>query len=901
MVPSADNGSSPSSETPPNHKSTSAGSNSTQKPPKNRTLPRFAPSSSSVPSVGNQASKKVGNQWKTVKATPVDSPKPNTRCAKCSGCCWPSPKWLMPGKPSSCCKGRCMPMDKSSVFFLQALFLWCIVCLPGNLVTFTLYQRVSNQIALEEANNITDIELIETFIGSSTFDSVEYVYSDEAPMDSPTSRTFPNDRESHSSTTLIPVSVKPINQSQTATDTWPSNGIDAITSPTSVVSTTKPSTMDTSTGTKTTNPGEEMGHPWLSVCSEIQIKVVIDLVRDCFYTRCDELPWCRISNLREIAETSDCPFDIQLCLKHRRANASSHHSGPIALVNHSAHDLESDIYQCHEHFNEHRHFMTKAQFWIEGVSLFVVGIFGIAGNIMTVIVLGRIYSNTTFNRLLMSLAIVDTMLLIYYVLDYGIIGVFMRSKGMDEPLWYRVSFPYILHPLKWICMSASIFMVVAISAERHRAICSPLTHRPTFWPYAVVVFFVASAGNIPRFLEFHLKTIDNKTDYWTTPLNEDQDYITFSSWWDELIVTGIIPLSALVLFNSRIYLKLRASDRQEYRFVGRKRTCQNRTDSVSLASNATNLPPLDRHNNFLSRNSSKHHVVEIHSTGRGKRAYNSSPLPNGSADRLGHNNKQPLKYQKTSSIGSGEEIPLVKTESQPNANFNRNDSNTAIQLSTTSNHLQLPNGYPVPSSGEDECGNGLNQRSSFNLSASRSSPNSVPRVSSPLATKGKDGQMEPSRLLGRGSFSHLSTDSARGSGADPDTPILATAHNRVPVRTNSSSPKNEHGSHYFRKRREKSALILVSIVLIFLFCHTFRLVIQAYEVTHPSHSTAEHHDFCSQRGRFHVPVAFYVMLSASHLLLVVNSSINFLVYCCVGKSFRAELKNIIGSLCRKFC
>lgn len=144
------------------------------------------------------------------------------------------------------------------------------------------------------------------------------------------------------------------------------------------------------------------------------------------------------------------------------------------------------------------------------------------------------------------------------------------------------------------------------------------------------------------------------------------------------------------------------------------------------------------------------------------RAYNSSPLPNGSADRPGHNNKQPLKYQKTSSIGSGEEIPLVKTESQPNANFNRNDSNTAIQLSTTSNHLQLPNGYPVPSSGEDECGNGLNQRSSFNLSASRSSPNSVPRVSSPLATKGKDGQMEPSRLLGRGSFSHLSTDSARG-------------------------------------------------------------------------------------------------------------------------------------------
>jgi hypothetical protein len=53
----------------------------------------------------------------------------------------------------------------------------------------------------------------------------------------------------------------------------------------------------------------------------------------------------------------------------------------------------------------------------------------------------------------------------------------------------------------------------------------------------------------------------------------------------------------------------------------------------------------------------------------------------------------------------------------------------------------------------------------------------------------------------------------------------------------------------FRKRREKSAMILVSIVLTFLFCHTFRLVIQAYEVTHPSHSTEAHHEFCRKRGQ----------------------------------------------------
>ena len=35
------------------------------------------------------------------------------------------------------------------------------------------------------------------------------------------------------------------------------------------------------------------------------------------------------------------------------------------------------------------------------------------------------------------------------------------------------------------------------------------------------------------------------------------------------------------------------------------------------------------------------------------------------------------------------------------------------------------------------------------------------------------------------------------------------------------------------------------------------------------------------------------MLSASHLLVVINSSINFIIYCCVGKKFRDELKQIL--------
>ena len=85
----------------------------------------------------------------------------------------------------------------------------------------------------------------------------------------------------------------------------------------------------------------------------------------------------------------------------------------------------------------------------------------------------------------------DILILIYYVIDYGMVGVFVRGFHLPEPEWYVLLFPYLFHPFKSIFISASIFMVVAISAERHRAICSPLTHRPAFWPYVILVFLVA--------------------------------------------------------------------------------------------------------------------------------------------------------------------------------------------------------------------------------------------------------------------------------------------------------------------------------------------------------------------------------------------------------------------------
>ena len=97
----------------------------------------------------------------------------------------------------------------------------------------------------------------------------------------------------------------------------------------------------------------------------------------------------------------------------------------------------------------------------------------------------------------------------------------------------------------------------------------------------------------------------------------------------------------------------------------------------------------------------------------------------------------------------------------------------------------------------------------------------------------------------------------------------------------------------------------VRTVHVFIFCpisskfvsNSFILLpfFQAYEVAHPSHTTAKNHYYCFMQGKFHVPVSLYGMISANNFLLVLNSSVNFIIYCLVEESFRAELLSILTS------
>ena len=75
-----------------------------------------------------------------------------------------------------------------------------------------------------------------------------------------------------------------------------------------------------------------------------------------------------------------------------------------------------------------------------------------------------------------SLSLADLGLVVVMVVDKCVAYHYLKYN-MVEPLWFRLSYPYFWHPIKGIFLCATILMVVAVSAERFRAICYPFIYR----------------------------------------------------------------------------------------------------------------------------------------------------------------------------------------------------------------------------------------------------------------------------------------------------------------------------------------------------------------------------------------------------------------------------------------
>ena len=78
--------------------------------------------------------------------------------------------------------------------------------------------------------------------------------------------------------------------------------------------------------------------------------------------------------------------------------------------------------------------------------------------------------------------------------------------------------------------------------------------------------------NIPKFFEFnHIYDENGTLQYWTSDLNENANYVVFSSYY-ECAVIGVIPLLALCYLNYKIYTGISKSAKSMTRHAGGTRS-----------------------------------------------------------------------------------------------------------------------------------------------------------------------------------------------------------------------------------------------------------------------------------------------------------------------------------------
>ena len=92
------------------------------------------------------------------------------------------------------------------------------------------------------------------------------------------------------------------------------------------------------------------------------------------------------------------------------------------------------------------------------------------------------------------------------------------------------------------------------------------------------------------------------------------------------------------------------------------------------------------------------------------------------------------------------------------------------------------------------------------------------------------------------------------------------------------------------------APILFGVVIVFVICNSLRVILNIYDS-----AVVEDIIECEKQKMGRYPPAWVLCtISVSHLLLMLNSSVNFLVYCVAGKRFRSILAKKIRKKFRAF-
>jgi len=239
--------------------------------------------------------------------------------------------------------------------------------------------------------------------------------------------------------------------------------------------------------------------------------------------------------------------------------------------------------------------------WISSVPVGVsICLLGIIGNSISILVWARVRkkireSNSTI-KYFISMGVIDSGLLIMFILTDSIPAA---EPEFIRTYWFVVCFSYIFFPLFFFFILASIWIVVAVTADRYLLIVHQFKLSRKMHTLSLVLLFVSGfIINVPHFFNFQPKMVEVEPEKWIWEKTEYAESESGSRYefWVHCIFIVLAPWMLIAAFNVGIVLTIFKTSKQVENVMSNdtNTTTSTSTTSTKLKSSNSSVPILNK-------------------------------------------------------------------------------------------------------------------------------------------------------------------------------------------------------------------------------------------------------------------------------------------------------------------
>jgi hypothetical protein len=407
------------------------------------------------------------------------------------------------------------------------------------------------------------------------------------------------------------------------------------------------------------------------------------------------------------------------------------------------------------------------------------------------------------------------------------------------PQVYHYAFPYFLYPFSEIALCSSMYMTVAIAVERYIGLCRPMRRLSGRGPFGAHCYILPAVAlsfllNVPKF--FESKTVrvpaspaSGSLFGASTPLDENATVTDIDATWlrkHPAYITYYQVWTRLLATGVVPLIVLALLNTKIYLAI---RQSKQQLRILAIRS-ALPMAILGQ----AAGNAANGPLADLMSSGGG----------NGEQDSRRGGASRGVSGGSAAGATNGRR----ERESPPQANGGAGTSTGANGIAAAE-----PTASSSPRPGAARVVNGHLRQIQRSVSAFE------PTIKRTLRLK------DPHILRSNSTTAAATTG---GSSIQPSGSVMALSTWNNPANADV-----------------KLAPILFGVVIVFVCCNSLRVVLNVYDFLDVD-AIIE----CQRNGITRYPPTWvYTLTSVSHFLLMVNSSVNFLVYCVAGTRFRRIL------------